>query len=599
MLRHARFPKASAPGTSPVGPVLFLPLVLACLLALLPALLLVGSRPALAQDDPAADSAEAEATGEEGLPFGEVVDVNLVNVEVYVTDKDGNRITGLTQDDFILEVDKNPVAITNFYAVENGRPVGEGDEAVEPLDRPRLPTPAERLQAEEERPEDQQLHLVVYIDNFNLKPFSRNRVLRNTRVWLRQNVQPGDKVMLVTYERSLHVRHPFTRDPELIANALYELEDISAHRIHYESERREIMDQIYNDSENIQSVYGRVRQYAESINNDMAFTLDALRDQVDSLAGLPGRKAILYVSEGLPWSPAEDAFHALYDKFNETSVLMDTHRFDLNRKYQSMIATANANRVTFYTIDAAGLRTFTYMDASNQTAGGGANIDQIHFSNMQNTLRFLAEETGGIAMLNTNNFLPMMERMAEDFRSYYSLGFPAVGRAGRYHNIRVRLKDDPKGVKLRYREGFRDKPVNARMTEATLAALDYGYQKNDLGVELQAARGERQEDGQYLVPLVVKIPIAELAFLPQEDMHRGRVKLYVAAKDRDGGVAPVQEIQVPIDIPTADMERAREQYYQYTLTLLMREGRQLVSVTARDEIGATVGVVSTSVGVGV
>lgn len=558
-------------------------------LCLLTAVLAV---PAFAQD-------EDDSTGAEELPFGEVVDVNLVNVEVYVSDKDGQRITGLTQDDFILEVDKKPVAITNFYVVEKGRALGEGEEAMDTLERPVLPTPMQRLEAEDNRPEEQQLHLVVYIDNFNLKPFSRNRVLRNTRVWLRQHIQPGDKVMLVTYERSLHVRHPFTRDPELIANALYELEDISAHRVHYESERREIMDEIYNEAQNIQSVYGRVRQYAESINNDMSFTLDALREQVDSLAGLPGRKAILYVSEGLPWSPAEDAFHAIYEKFQDTSVLMDTQRYDLNRRYQSLIATANANRVTFYTIDAAGLRTYTYMDASNQTAGGGANIDQIHFSNMQNTLRFLADETGGIAMLNTNNFLPMMERMAEDFESYYSLGFPAVGRAGRYHNIRVKLKDERKGVKLRHREGFRDKPVNARMTETTLAALNYGYQKNDLGVELSAAKATRQEDGQYLVPLVVSIPIGQLAFLPQADMHRGRVKLFVAAKDFDGGVAPVQEIPVPIDIPAADIERAKGQFYQYTLTLLMRKGRQVVSVAARDEIGATVGVVSTSVGVGV
>jgi hypothetical protein len=359
------------------------------------------------------------------------------------------------------------------------------------------------------------------------------------------------------------------------------------------------MDLIYNESENLQSAYGRARQYAESINNDMAFTLDALRDQVDELAGLPGRKAILYVSEGLPWSPAEDVFHALYEKFNDTTVLMETHRFDLNRKYQALISQANANRVTFYTVDAAGLRTYSYMDASNQTAGGGANIDQIHFSNLQNSLRFLAEETGGVAMLNTNNFLPMMENMGDDFRSYYSLGFPAVGRTGRYHNIKVELKDGRRGVKLRFREGFRDKPVDTRMSEATLAALNFGYQKNDLGVELTAERPTRQADGQYLVPLVISFPIGKLAFLPQEEMHRGRVKLYVAAKDYEGGVAPVQEIKVPIDIPAADMERAQEQLYRYTLTLLMRKGRQIISVTARDEIGATVGIVSSTIGVGI
>ena len=61
----------------------------------------------------------------EGL-FVESVDVNVVNVEVYVTDKEGNRVTGLTRDDFVLEVSDRPVAITNFYAVEDGRATAGG-----------------------------------------------------------------------------------------------------------------------------------------------------------------------------------------------------------------------------------------------------------------------------------------------------------------------------------------------------------------------------------------------------------------------------------------------------------------------------------------
>ena len=78
--------------------------------------------PPAGADDPAADSGQP-ATGPE---FFESIDVNLVNVDVYVTDKKGNRINGLTRNDFELFEDKKPVQITNFYAVEDGRSIAPG-----------------------------------------------------------------------------------------------------------------------------------------------------------------------------------------------------------------------------------------------------------------------------------------------------------------------------------------------------------------------------------------------------------------------------------------------------------------------------------------
>ena len=63
-------------------------------------------------------------------------------------------------------------------------------------------------------PEDQVLHLVVYVDNYNLRPFDRNQVFTRLREFLRR-LSPQDRVMLVSYDRSLHVRHRFTSDLEV------------------------------------------------------------------------------------------------------------------------------------------------------------------------------------------------------------------------------------------------------------------------------------------------------------------------------------------------------------------------------------------------
>lgn len=537
---------------------------------------------------------------DESLPAGvfiESVDVNVVNVEVFVTDKKGNRITGLTRDDFELLAQKKPIAITNFYAVEGGVARTESGEEIAPpqdLD-PRLAADTRRRRV----PEEQRLHLIVYVDNLNLRPFSRNRALRYVRTFLRNRLRPGDEVMLVTYERSLHIRHQFTSDPEIIGSALYEVEEMSGMGVHADSDRRDILRDIY-EADQINEIRGRATQYAESLFSDMRFSIGALKELVDTLAGLPGRKAILYVSDGLPMRAGDDIFHAMQDRFTESSnnVLMDGLRYDLSREFQQLAARANTHRVTFYTLDAAGLRTYSYMDASNASIGGGSKIDQVHFSNIQSSLRMLAQETGGMVLLNTNNFQPLLDRVAEDFDTYYSLGFqPATTESGRYHRFDVNVKGR-KGLVVRTRDGYRDKPISTRMSEGTLAALHYGYQSNPLGIEIQIGEERDHSSGQFLVPVKVRIPIGKLSFLPQAEMQRGKLRLFVGAKDSEGGLAPIQDIPVPLDIPQDEFERARQQFYEYSMQLIMRQGRQVVAVGVRDEIGSVNGFATRGVSIG-
>ncbi len=102
----------------------------------------------------------------------------------------------------------------------------------------------------------------------------------------------------------------------------------------------------------------------------------------------------------------------------------------------------------------------------------------------------------------------------------------------------------------------------------------------------------------FVVPLLIRIPLGKLSYLPQEDMHRGRLRLFVGAKDSEGGLAPVQDVPVPIDIPAAEFDHARKQLYQYEIRLIMRAGRQVVAVGVRDEIGAVTGFVTRGVRVG-
>jgi VWFA-related protein len=544
------------------------------------------------------------AAGQTDEGFIDTVNVNVVNVDVYVTDKKGNRINDLTRDDFEIFEDGRPVAITNFYAVKEGRAVSP-----QPVPEPAPsqvagtpvppPLPGQNLN-DVETPEDQRLRLVVYIDNFNIRPFNRNRVMRELRAFLNEKLGRQDQMMLVSYDRSLHVRRTFTSDAHLIATALMELEKVSGHAVHHDSDRREVLRNI-EDAQSVNEATMYARSYSQSAFNDLSFSIDALKDITDSLAGVPGRKAILYVSDGLQMIAGQDIWYAVQNKYGEKSTgLTEQFQYDASRRFEELAAQANGNRITFYTIDAAGLRTYSSVSAENQTAGQpgqGVFIDSIQISNLQTPLQMLAEKTGGMAVINSNIVTPQLEKIASDFNSFYSLGYtPTHYGDGRYHKIEVKVKR--KGLQARHREGYRDKNTEARMSDGTLAALRFPFENNPLGVRLEMGAATRRSDGYFLQPVLVKIPIGKLVLVPRDATHEARVRLFIAAVDGEGNTSEVQQVSLPISIPAAELATATGKDYVYSVSLLMRSGEQKVAVGVRDDVAAEDSFVSRALRVG-
>ncbi len=551
--------------------------------------------PAVAQK-PAAKTPDKSKASEVTAGFiGETVSVNVVNVDVYVTDKKGNRVTGLTRDDFQILEDGRPMAITNFFAMEGGKVAAAPAPPAPPAPGTSEPA-APEVAANLPPAEDQRLVLIVYVDNFNLRPFNRNRVLRELRVFLNTKLQRDDLIMLVSYDRSVHIRQALTSDPALINSQLVELEKISAQGTHADSERRDALRRI-DESTDVSSALSAARSYAESQYNDLAFSIDALRDIVNGLAGMPGRKALLYVSDGLQMIVGQDLYYAVQEKYKDSTGLTQSFDYDTSRRFRELTSAANANRVTFYTLDAAGLRTYSSISAENQTAGQGVFIDQIQIQNVQSTIRMMAEETGGKALINTNNFLPGLERIAEDFRSFYSLGYsPPHSGDGRYHEIKIKLKR--KGLEIRHREGYRDKTPETQMNDGTLAALNFPFQSNPLGVDIEFGAPTRRADGFFVVPVDVRIPLGKLVLVPRETESEAAARVFVAAQDTEGGVSEVQQTVVPIRVPNDQVATIGQKYYTYSLSLLMRAGEQKVAVGLRDDIANTTSFVARSLRVG-
>jgi VWFA-related protein len=546
---------------------------------------------------PAASSQESQEQ------FGVTVNVSVVNVDVYVTDKQGRPVTGLTRDDFQVFEDRRPVEITNFYAVNAGKAVTPSPVAAA-APAPAAPSAAAPAPAVQEldkvqTPEDQRLHLIIYIDNFNLRPFNRNRVMRELRAFIGQKLSRGDQLMLVTYDRELHVRRTFTSDPSLIANAMTDIEKISAQGVHADSERRDVLRNIA-DSRTAAEAEGYARTYAQSTYNDLSFSIDALKKFIDALAGVPGRKAVVYVSDGLQMIAGQDVFYAVQNKYSDqTTSLTQTLEFDISRRLNELTAQANASRITFYTIDAAGLRVYesnTAENAGSAPAPGFAQlIEGIRISNLQSTLQLLAEKTGGKVIMNTNVITPQLEKIASDFNTYYSLGYtPTHYGDGRYYKIEVKVKNR-KDLQVRHREGYRDKSTDARMSDGTMAALNFPVESNPLGVSVEFGQVQARQDGYFLVPVMVRIPIGKLVLVPREQSEDARVRLFIAAMDSNGGTSDVQQTPVPISIPKAEVTTAQNKQYTYQVTLLMRGGDQRVAVGVRDDVAAQESFVSRGV----
>ena len=557
--------------------------------------------PALAQDAPASD-------------FFETVDVNVVNVEVYVTDREGNPVPGLTQDDFVLLEDGNPVEISNFYAAHKGKPSETSDFVAE-----QEVTEDDGAGLEPIIPEDQRLNLVIFIDNNNITPRNRNRVLEALRGSVFFNLNPEDRVLLASYDGSVNVREPLSNDPVELAKALDELAEGSPQGVHASLNRISILRQLQQldleentafqgqvgfTSNNLDSladsILSEIRSHSQQQFTEVERTIEALSGFVDTLSGLSGRKAVIHVSDGLNLRPGEVLFKAWDRKVRDlnipgsfANVDSEAREFDATGLFEDLGRHANANQVTFHTIMAGGRQSLTITpaergaffndsaDAASLGQAWGEGLDSLEKSNFRGSLQIMADATGGQATLSTSAIGSALQRLKKDLDTYYSLGFVAQDD-NKNHKISVRLKNSD--YKIRHRESYRNLTADEQMTSRTRSALLFETEENPLQVVVGFGDEEKDEKGRVLVPVMVKFPLANVLLLPQEQFHEGKVSIYVAARDTKGGTSPVQKMPAPIRIPNDKLLTALGQVAGFRVTLMMKPGEHSVVVGVRDEL---------------
>ncbi len=514
--------------------------------------------PAGAQDAPPAEET-----------FSDEIEVSLVNLEVVVTDKAGKPLPDLKKEDFEVLEDGKPVEVTNFYA-ESGQPASGdiGDTA----------------DAAAVRPVDQRLNLVLFVDDYNMEAANRSAILGGVRDFLTKSLSPGDRVMVVRYGRSLEVRKPFTTNvPEVLAE-LDVIGKLASDLAGRETSRDHQLEVVYDALEVGgwgATAEARIREYAETETAYVAASLNALETVVGWLSGLPGRKAILYASDGLPSVPGEDLFIWAEArsgfKSGQRISGMNAASYDASELFRKVTSKASRNRVSIYPIEVMGARWVR-----------GTRLQEARIQNRQNGLRFLAEETGGRGMFNVSQPAEALHLMSADLETYYSIGYrPQRVADDRDHKVEVKVKR--KGAQARYRQWYQDKPVSEAVADRTAATMAFGGEENPLEAALEIGQQTPAgpEKTSFVVPVRIKVPIDKLYLEPKGDKREGRLRLFVVASG-EGKVTPVRETKVvKVTVPEADLTSGKAKDYTYEVRITLEGGSYTVGVGVRDEIATT------------
>ena len=399
-------------------------------------------------------------------------DASFVLTDVFVT-ADGKPVTDLTEADFEVREDGVVQTIRSFEAVRH--------DANPSIGLPRR-SPSTVAESEAVIADPRRRVFVVFLDTYHVDRGDAMVVRRQLQSFLKTALGPDDLVAYMTPHMSGQDISFSTSTEPLIAyldaNPVWGVADESAGTENDDIERDLQTCFIGNDAAWI-PIRSRLREQK---------ALEAMRGLVSYLDGLrESRKAVIAVTMG--WRLFRENETRLTDASNRNRIhgldpvvvgrggalgVDDRDRVggaakgtcdgarleagfaDSQRLFQDLIGEANRSSTSFYTMDAAGLRTETRPHPARplEAAVEARNRERVPYSTRLDSIRTLGDATNGMAIVDSNDFEGGLRRAAADFNSYYLLGYTSAnGKAdGKYRKISVNVKRA--GVRVRARDGY-------------------------------------------------------------------------------------------------------------------------------------------------
>lgn len=427
---------------------------------------------------------------------------SLVRVDVTVVNNHGDPVTSLTAADFEVEEDGVPQTVETFKLVSADGQASEGDDTSLAI------RSAEHAAAEAAR--DEVRVFLIFWDDYHIDrmaPAIKGRAALEE--FVRTAFAPTDLVALM--------------DPLLPSDAIAFTRDRSelVQKIHKLEGRYGIYVPTRSAAEDAQLGTGQAARMRSEV------TISALRGAAAQLGSLKeGRKAIVFVSEGLP----------ALDRDGPTLI-------------QELIQTANNNNTAIYTLDPRGL------------SGGVADV-----------LWMLPASTGGQAFVNTNAPARALKQVVKDASAFYLLGYAstrAIADDGRFHSIKVHVKGQRLDVRAR-RGYWSPKPSETEKARAE-AAVEAPKEISTALATVTAARSDRVLDVWAGVSPAAAGATVTVSWTPRT-ARANAVRGTVTVTDQNGGGS--ESVEAPLDA--------------HRVTLAAGPGRHQLHIAARNAQDETI-----------
>lgn len=452
------------------------------------------------------------------------VNVNLVQIDVTVTGKEGKHIEGLKAEDFEVFQDGKRQPVTNVVWV--GKKPALSQETLLRIRAASGPAPARQLRKDEVR-----RTVILFVDDLSLSAAGMYYTQDALKKFAAANLQEGDLVALFRSSTGVSFSQQFSSDRNQLLAAIDRMKFRSISSVDglapiqnnpMEDSGDPVLAEVARRQRLQEEVQMRERQdmVTAGVLNSMNFLIQGLRD-------MPGRKSVILFSESV------QLFDAPQELFNPQMSLEDKmrpgaqggSRQRTKSSLRNLTDLANRNGIVLYAIDPRGIQTLglTAMDTPSgniQRMRGQMMQRNYEFNSSQDGMNVMAEETGGLFFRGTNDITAALAAAVEDQEEYYLIGFQPDDDtfekskgAAKFHRIEVKVKKP--GVKARYRKGFFGVTDEERITKerpAILTAMMSPFKSVEVPVRMTPVLRLDGKQVAGILRALVHIDIAGFAF---------------------------------------------------------------------------------------
>jgi VWFA-related protein len=551
---------------------------------------------------------------------------NEVRLDVVVKDKKGRPIRDLKASDFEVLEDGVPQKVESFTFITRETAPAAAEAKANKSDTNVSTRPAST-------PGKRSSPTVTALVFDRLSPEARSLARKAGLAYAQEGMANGGFTGVFGIDQSLRTVQPFTDDAKLVKDAVEHVTgtgistyNSGAAKMRDNSERSNSLDQQTSSSVAAAEAAGAARDSAgasaagaaagqaaveqkliemenqmldhyERLERDQQgfATINSLLAVISPMQNLPGRKTIIFFSEGLKMPP------------------------DVQQKFPSVINAANRANVSIYSIDAAGLRTESGTAEAarelNSIAGAalaqqgrgsdrGANGPYLRsLERNEDLLRFdprsglgpLSDQTGGFLIQNTNDLVAGMHRIDDDMNGYYFLTYVPQNKDydGRFRRISVKVARS--NVEIQSRQGY-----YAVESAGQLPMLDYEIAAIAAARNSKVGAQNRLRSGALTFPagkdgltlLLVEAPLAAFKFTPATDNKNYHTDFSIVALVRDETARVVQKLSqhYALSGPIQNLDTAQKENILFYREAQLPAGKYQIQLIAYDASAGAVNV---------